>query len=197
MKPTEEYNDIGGLDQQIQELAEAIVLPLTHKDRFQKLGIRPPKGVLLYGPPGMGKTLMAHACAAQTDANFLQLTGPQLNQTYFGKGAQLLHDAFLLAKEKAPCIIFIDELDAISSKQFGSEKGGERQVQHTSFELLKQLDGFGSDDRIKIHSRTMNVHPNVNFEELACLTNGCNGAQLKAVCVEAGMLALRRDATEV
>nr|CAD1827721.1 unnamed protein product [Ananas comosus var. bracteatus] len=212
MKPTEEYNDIGGLDQQ---------------DRFQKLGIRLPKGVLLYGPPGMGKTLMAHACAAQTDANFLQLTGPQLNQTYFGKGAQLLRDAFLLAKEKAPCIIFIDELDAIAS----TEKGGERQVQHTSFELLKQLDGFGSDDRIKvtdildpallrsgrldrkiefphpsekariqilhIHSRTMNVHPDVNFEEMACLTNGCNGAQLKAVCVEAGMLALHRDATEV
>ncbi|KAL6552291.1 TATA-binding protein [Orobanche hederae] len=79
-KPTEDYNDIGGLEKQIQELVEAIVLPMTHQDRFQKLGIRPPKGVLLYGPPGTGKTLMARACAAQTNATFLKLAGPQLVQ---------------------------------------------------------------------------------------------------------------------
>ncbi|KAG5549122.1 hypothetical protein RHGRI_014481 [Rhododendron griersonianum] len=102
--------------QQIQELVEAIVLPMTHKERFQKLGIRPPKGVLLYGPPGTGKTLMARACAAQTNATFLKLAGPQLVQMFIGDGAKLVDDAFQLAKEKSPCIIFIDEIDAIGTK---------------------------------------------------------------------------------
>ncbi|PKU85629.1 26S protease regulatory subunit 6A like [Dendrobium catenatum] len=117
-KPTEDYSDIGGLEKQIQELVEAIVLPMTHKDRFQKLGIRPPKGVLLYGPPGTGKTLMARACAAQTNATFLKLAGPQLVQMFIGDGAKLVRDAFQLAKEKSPCIIFIDEIDAIGTKRF-------------------------------------------------------------------------------
>ncbi|CAN6202359.1 unnamed protein product [Urochloa humidicola] len=236
-KPTEDYNDIGGLEKQIQELVEAIVLPMTHKDRFQRLGIRPPKGVLLYGPPGTGKTLMARACAAQTNATFLKLAGPQLVQMFIGDGAKLVRDAFQLAKEKAPCIIFIDEIDAIGTKRFDSEVSGDREVQRTMLELLNQLDGFSSDERIKviaatnradildpalmrsgrldrkiefphpseeararilqIHSRKMNVNPDVNFEELARSTDDFNGAQLKAVCVEAGMLALRRDATEV
>ncbi|XP_078182770.1 26S proteasome regulatory subunit 6A homolog [Carex rostrata] len=236
-KPTEDYNDIGGLEKQIQELVEAIVLPMTHKDRFQKLGIRPPKGVLLYGPPGTGKTLMARACAAQTNATFLKLAGPQLVQMFIGDGAKLVRDAFQLAKDKAPCIIFIDEIDAIGTKRFDSEVSGDREVQRTMLELLNQLDGFSSDERIKviaatnradildpallrsgrldrkiefphptedararilqIHSRKMNVNPDVNFEELARSTDDFNGAQLKAVCVEAGMLALRRDATEV
>ncbi|PSS19608.1 26S protease regulatory subunit 6A like [Actinidia chinensis var. chinensis] len=222
---------------EIQELVEAIVLPMTHKERFQKLGIRPPKGVLLYGPPGTGKTLMARACAAQTNATFLKLAGPQLVQMFIGDGAKLVRDAFQLAKEKSPCIIFIDEIDAIGTKRFDSEVSGDREVQRTMLELLNQLDGFSSDGRIKviaatnradildpalmrsgrldrkiefphpteeararilqIHSRKMNVHPDVNFEELALSTDDFNGAQLKAVCVEAGMLALRRDATEV
>ncbi|KAG8364023.1 hypothetical protein BUALT_Bualt19G0083100 [Buddleja alternifolia] len=222
---------------EIQELVEAIVLPMTHKERFQKLGVRPPKGVLLYGPPGTGKTLMARACAAQTNATFLKLAGPQLVQMFIGDGAKLVRDAFQLAKEKSPCIIFIDEIDAIGTKRFDSEVSGDREVQRTMLELLNQLDGFSSDDRIKviaatnradildpalmrsgrldrkiefphpteeararilqIHSRKMNVHPDVNFEELARSTDDFNGAQLKAVCVEAGMLALRRDATEV
>ncbi|KAG6406352.1 hypothetical protein SASPL_133952 [Salvia splendens] len=195
-KPTEDYNDVGGLEKQAK-LVEAIVLPMTHKERFQKLGVRPPKGVLLYGPPGTGKTLMARACAAQTNATFLKLAGPQLVQMFIGDGAKLVRDAFQLAKEKSPCIIFIDEIDAIGTKRFDSEVSGDREVQRTMLELLNQLDGFSSDDRIKIHSRKMNVHPDVNFEELARSTDDFNGAQLKAVCVEAGMLALRRDATEV
>ncbi|PNX76722.1 26S protease regulatory subunit 6a-like protein, partial [Trifolium pratense] len=148
-KPTEDYNDIGGLEKQIQELVEAIVLPMTHKERFQKLGIRPPKGVLLYGPPGTGKTLMARACAAQTNATFLKLAGPQLVQMFIGDGAKLVRDAFQLAKEKSPCIIFIDEIDAIGTKRFDSEVSGDREVQRTMLELLNQLDGFSSDDRIK------------------------------------------------
>ncbi|KHN43305.1 26S protease regulatory subunit 6A like [Glycine soja] len=180
-KPTEDYNDIGGLEKQIQEWVETIVLPITHKERFQKFGVGPPKGVLLYGPPGTGKTLIARACAAQTNATFLKLAGYK----YALVLAKLVRDAFQLAKEKSPCIIFMDEIDAIGTKRFDSEVSGDRELQRTMLELLNQLDGFSSDDRVKIHSRKMNVHPDVN------------AAQLKAVCVEAGMLALCRDATEV
>merc|ERR1712212_441972 len=117
-RPTEQYSDVGGLDKQIQELIEAVVLPMTHKERFINLGIQPPKGVLLYGPPGTGKTLLARACAAQTKSTFLKLAGPQLVQMFIGDGAKLVRDAFALAKEKAPAIIFIDELDAIGTKRF-------------------------------------------------------------------------------
>ncbi|CAN1355921.1 26S proteasome regulatory subunit 6A homolog A [Linum perenne] len=212
-KPTEDYNDIGGLEKQIQELVEAIVLPMTHKERFQKLGIRPPKGILLYGPPGTGKTLMARACAAQTNATFLKLAGPQLVQMFIGDGAKLVRDAFQLAKEKSPCIIFIDEIDAIGTKRF--DRYADLQViaaTNRADILDPALMRSGRLDRkiefphpteearsriLQIHSRKMNVHPDVNFEELARSTDDFNGAQLKAVCVEAGMLALRRDATEV
>uniref|UniRef100_A0A914DL92 AAA+ ATPase domain-containing protein n=1 Tax=Acrobeloides nanus TaxID=290746 RepID=A0A914DL92_9BILA len=236
-RPTEQYSDIGGCDKQIQELIEAIVLPMEHKDKFLNLGIQPPKGVLLYGPPGTGKTMMARAVAAQTKSTFLKLAGPQLVQMFIGDGAKLVRDAFALAKEKAPAIIFIDELDAIGTKRFDSEKAGDREVQRTMLELLNQLDGFQPNDDIKviaatnrvdvldpallrsgrldrkvelplpneeararimrIHSRKMNVHKDVNFEELARCTDDFNGAQCKAVCVEAGMIALRRDAIEV
>ncbi|EAT46279.1 AAEL002508-PA [Aedes aegypti] len=236
-RPTEQYSDIGGLDKQIQELIEAVVLPMTHKDKFKNLGIHPPKGVLLYGPPGTGKTLLARACAAQTKSTFLKLAGPQLVQMFIGDGAKLVRDAFALAKEKSPAIIFIDELDAIGTKRFDSEKAGDREVQRTMLELLNQLDGFSSTADIKviaatnrvdildpallrsgrldrkiefphpneeararimqIHSRKMNVSPDVNFEELARSTDDFNGAQCKAVCVEAGMIALRRSAVAV
>ena len=224
-RPTEKYGDIGGLDKQIEELIEAVVLPMTHKDRFENLGIHPPKGVLLYGPPGTGKTLLARACAAQTKSTFLKLAGPQLVQMFIGDGAKLVRDAFALAKEKAPAIIFIDELDAIGTKRFDSEKAGDREVQRTMLELLNQLDGFQPNSDIKviaatnrvdildpallrsgrldrkiefphpneeararimqIHSRKMNVSKDVNFEELSRCTDDFNGAQCKAVCIEA------------
>merc|ERR1711966_218992 len=226
-KPTEEYSDVGGLDKQIEELTEAIVLPMTHKERFENLGIRPPKGLLLHGPPGTGKTLMARACAAQTKATFLKLAGPQLVQMFIGDGAKMIRDAFELAKEKAPAIIFIDELDAIGTKR-GSGEGETREVHRTMLELLNQLDGFsqnsdikviaatnrpdildpallrsGSLDRkielplpneeararvMKIHSKKMHVNmDDVNFEEISRSTPDFNGAQVKAVTVEAGM----------
>lgn len=144
---------------------------MTHKERFENLGIQPPKGVLLYGPPGTGKilffqlfkkvklfcvfffkgkTLLARACAAQTKSTFLKLAGPQLVQMFIGDGAKLVRDAFALAKEKAPAIIFIDELDAIGTKRFDSEKAGDREVQRTMLELLNQLDGFSSTADIKV-----------------------------------------------
>ena len=138
-KPTEDYTDIGGLDKQIQELIEAVVLPMTHAERFTAIGIRAPKGVLLYGPPGTGKTLLARACAKNTDAVFLKLAGPQLVQMYIGDGAKMVRDAFDLAKEKIQkegrkgAIIFIDELDAIGTKRYGGEQSGDREVLFISY----------------------------------------------------------------
>lgn len=236
-RPTEQYTDIGGLDVQIQELVEAIVLPMTHKDRFIAMGIQAPKGCLMYGPPGTGKTLLARACAAQTNATFLKLGATQLVQMFIGDGARLVRDAFALAKEKQPTIIFIDELDAIGTKRFDSDKAGDREVQRTMLELLNQLDGFEPNDNIKIiaatnrvdtldpallrsgrldrkiefpmpdqeararimqiHARKMTVDPDVNYEEIAKCADDFNGAQCKAICVEAGMIALRRGASEI
>jgi 26S proteasome regulatory subunit T5 len=238
-RPTDQYSDIGGADKQIQEMVEAIVLPMTHAERFKNIGIVPPKGVLLHGPPGTGKTMMARACAAATNATFLKLAGPQLVQMFIGDGAKIVRDAFVLAAEKQPAIIFIDELDAIGSKRSsGGELSGVREVQRTMLELLNQLDGFTSNTLVKviaatnrpdtldpallrsgrldrkielpppnedsrarilqIHSRRMNVNnDDVNYGELARCTDDFNGAQLKAVCVEAGMEALRRGATEL
>lgn len=191
----------------------------------------------MYGPPGTGKTLLARACAAQTDATFLKLAGPQLVQMFIGDGAKLVRDCFALAKEKAPSIIFIDELDAVGTKRFDSDKSGDREVQRTMLELLNQLDGFASDDRVKvlaatnrvdvldpallrsgrldrkiefplpneearaqilrIHSRKMTVDEGVNWPELARSTDEFGGAQLKAVCVEAGMIALRNGHSKI
>lgn len=236
-KPTETYSDIGGLDKQIEELDEAVVSPMKQSDKFKKIGIKAPKGALMYGPPGTGKTLLARACAAQTNATFLKLAAPQLVQMFIGDGAKLVRDAFALAKEKAPAIIFIDELDAIGTKRFDSDKSGDREVQRTMLELLNQLDGFGSDDRVKvlaatnrvdvldpallrsgrldrkiefplpteearagilqIHSRQMTVDNSINWQELARSTDEFNGAQLKAVCVEAGMIALRSGKSKI
>jgi 26S proteasome regulatory subunit T5 len=159
-KPIEEYSDIGGCDKQINELIEAVVLPMTHAEMFTSIGVRPPKGVLLHGPPGTGKTLLARACAKQTDAIFLKLAGPQLVQMFIGDGAKLVRDAFELAKEKiksgnkSGAIVFIDELDAIGTKRFGGEQSGDREVQRTMLELLSQLDGFSSDEKIKVIAAT-------------------------------------------
>ncbi|KAF7506148.1 26S proteasome regulatory subunit 6A [Endocarpon pusillum] len=236
-KPTEKYGDVGGLDKQMDELVEAVVWPMKEAERFKKIGIKAPKGALMYGPPGTGKTLLARACAAETNATFLKLAGPQLVQMFIGDGAKLVRDCFALAKEKAPSIIFIDELDAVGTKRFDSEKSGDREVQRTMLELLNQLDGFASDDRVKvlaatnrvdvldpallrsgrldrkiefplpneearaqilrIHSRKMTVDDAVNWGELARSTDEFGGAQLKAVCVEAGMIALRQGKNKI
>ncbi|KNH06009.1 hypothetical protein XU18_3066 [Perkinsela sp. CCAP 1560/4] len=232
-KPKDTFSSLGGLENQIREIIEAVVLPITEKERYQKIGIKPPKGVLLYGPPGTGKTQLARACAAQSGCVFLKLAAPQLVQMYIGDGAKIVRDAFELAKQKAPAIIFIDELDAIGIRRSDNDQHGEREVQRTMLELLSQLDGFHSQDDIKvlaatnridvldpallrsgrldrkvefplpdeharaeilkIHAQKMKVDVNVNFTELARCCPDMNGAQLKAVCIEAGMLAIRRD----
>lgn len=237
-RPSEDYSDIGGLDKQIEELIEAVVLPMKQADKFTNLGVKPPKGALMYGPPGTGKTLLARACAARSGATFLKLAAPQLVQMFIGDGAKLVRDAFSLAKERSPTIIFIDELDAIGTKRFDSDKSGDREVQRTMLELLNQMDGFGSDDRVKIlaatnrvdtldpallrsgrldrkiefplpseearesvlkiHARKLNCdNSSVNWRELARSTDEFNGAQLKAVTVEAGMIALRNGKSTI
>ena len=237
-KPTEKYSDMGGVDKQIQELEEAIVIPLEKKYLFDAIGIKPPKGVLMFGPPGTGKTMLARAVAARVKATFLKLGGSQLVQSYIGDGAKMVRDAFDLAREKAPTIIFIDEIDAIGLKRNTGDQHGGKEVQRTMLELLNQLDGFSSTDDVKviaatnradvldpallrsgrldrkiefpmpneegrakilqIHSRKMHYNnKTIDFKEFARMTDDFNGAMLKAVCVEAGMIALRRGGSEV
>ncbi|KAL4689622.1 hypothetical protein H8959_012413 [Pygathrix nigripes] len=152
-RPMEQYSDNGGLDKQIQELVVAIFLSMNHNEKFENLGIQP----LMYGPPGMGKTLLAWACRAQTKTTFLKLAGPQLVQMFTGDGARPVRDAFALAKEKAPSIIFTDELDVIGTKHFNSEKSGDGEVQRTMLELLNQLDGFQPNTQVKVIAVTNRV----------------------------------------
>ena len=153
-KPTEKYTDMGGVDKQIQELEEAIVFPLEKKHLFDAIGIKPPKGVLMFGPPGTGKTMLARAVAARVKATFLKLAGSQLVQAYIGDGAKMVRDAFALAREKAPTIVFIDEIDAVGLKRSGGDGHGGNEVQRTMLELLNQLDGFSSNDDVKVIAAT-------------------------------------------
>ena len=232
-KPTITYDDIGGLKDQMLELREAVEDPLLRPELYKKVGIEPPKGVLLVGPPGTGKTLMAKAVANATQATFIRLVGSELVQKYIGEGARLVRELFDLAKEKAPSIVFIDELDSVGAKRLDGSTSGDREVQRTLMQLLSELDGFtpmsnvkiigatnrpdilddallrpGRFDRIveiglpdqdgrteifKIHTSYMNVADDVDPKKLAELTDGSSGAEIKSICTEAGMLAIRDD----
>lgn len=235
--PEETYENIGGLEPQIEEIREAVELPLTKPHLFEKVGISPPKGVLLHGPPGTGKTLLARAVAHHTNAHFLRVVGSELVQKYIGEGARLVRELFDLAKQKAPSIIFIDEIDAIGAHRNDSTTSGDREVQRTLMQLLAEMDGFedrgdvkiiaatnridildrallrpGRFDRmiaiplpdyqgrlaiLKIHTRNMNLSEDVNLSEVARLTEGKNGADLRAICMEAGMFAIRMERDSV
>lgn len=148
--PNVTYSDIGGLDMQKQEIREAVELPLTHRDLYQQIGIDPPKGVLLYGPPGTGKTLLAKAVAHHTSASFIAVVGSEFVQKYLGEGPRMVRDTFRLAREHAPAIIFIDEVDAIATKRFDAEHGSDREVQRVLMELLAQMDGFDQNTSVKV-----------------------------------------------
>jgi proteasome regulatory subunit len=230
-KPDISYDDIGGLKEQMLELREAVEDPLLRPELYEKVGIEPPKGVLLVGPPGTGKTLMAKAVANATNATFIRMVGSELVQKYIGEGARLVRELFELAKEKAPSIIFIDELDSVGAKRLDVTTSGDREVQRTLMQLLSELDGFTPTSNIKIigatnrpdilddallrpgrfdrivdvglpdhdarqqiftiHLRRMNIAEEVSPNKLADLTEGTSGAEIKSICTEAGMLAIR------
>ncbi|KAJ3338196.1 ATPase of 26S proteasome regulatory subunit 4 [Gonapodya sp. JEL0774] len=235
--PTESYADVGGLEQQIQEIKEAVELPLTHPELYEEMGIKPPKGVILYGVPGTGKTLLAKAVANQTSATFLRVVGSELIQKYLGDGPKLVRELFRVAEENAPSIVFIDEIDAIGTKRYESTSGGEREIQRTMLELLNQLDGFDSRGDVKvimatnriesldpalirpgridrkiefpmpdvktrrrifgIHTGRMQLAEDVDLEEFVMAKDDLSGADIKAVCTEAGLLALRERRMKV
>merc|ERR1711935_481740 len=235
--PTETFADIGGLEQQIQEIKEAVELPLTHPELYEDIGIRPPKGVILYGVPGTGKTLLAKAVANSTSATFLRMVGSELIQKYLGDGPKLVRELFRVAEENAPSIVFIDEIDAVGTKRYDSQSGGEKEIQRTMLELLNQLDGFdahvdvkvimatnkiesldpalirpGRIDRkiefpapdqktrrhiFQIHTSKMSLSTDVNLEEFVMQKAELAGADIKACCTEAGLLALRERRMKV
>ncbi|KAL6761924.1 26S protease regulatory subunit 6B [Haematococcus lacustris] len=149
-KPDVSYSDIGGYDIQKQEIKEAVELPLTHAGLYQQLGIDPPRGVLLYGPPGTGKTMLAKAVAHHTTASFIRVVGSEFVQKYLGEGPRMVRDVFRLAKENAPAIIFIDEVDAIATARFDAQTGADREVQRILMELLNQMDGFDQTVNVKV-----------------------------------------------
>merc|ERR1719223_1646993 len=149
-KPDVRYEDIGGMDVQKQEVREAVELPLTHFNLYQQIGIDPPRGVLMYGPPGTGKTMLAKAVANATTAKFIRVVGSEFVQKYLGEGPRMVRDVFRLARDNAPAIIFIDEVDAIGTKRFDSQTGADREVQRILLELLNQMDGFDQDTSVKV-----------------------------------------------
>jgi len=155
--PDSTYDMVGGLDKQIREIKEVIELPIKHPELFESLGVAQPKGVLLYGPPGTGKTLLAHAVAHHTDCTFIRVSGAELVQKYIGEGSRMVRELFVMAREAAPSIIFMDEIDSIgSARQEGSE-GGDSEVQRTMLELLNQLDGFEPAMNIKVIMATNRI----------------------------------------
>ncbi|MFB6234107.1 MAG: proteasome-activating nucleotidase [Halopenitus sp.] len=235
--PDVTYEDIGGLEEQMQEVRETVEMPLKQPDMFDEVGIQPPSGVLLYGPPGTGKTMLAKAVANQTDATFIKMAGSELVHKFIGEGAKLVRDLFEVARENEPAVLFIDEIDAIASKRTDSKTSGDAEVQRTMMQLLSEMDGFdergevriiaatnrfdmldpailrpGRFDRLievpkpntdgreiifQIHTRKMNVADDVDFVKLAEMAEEASGADIKAICTEAGMFAIRDDRTEI
>eukprot|EP00210_Caulerpa_lentillifera_P001357 g1305.t1 len=157
--PDSTYDVIGGLDQQIKEIKEVIELPIKHPELFDALGVAQPKGVLLYGPPGTGKTLLARAVAHHTDCTFIRVSGSELVQKYIGEGSRMVRELFVMAREHAPSIIFMDEVDSIGSTRIegGGSGGGDSEVQRTMLELLNQLDGFEATNKIKVLMATNRI----------------------------------------
>ncbi|WP_267640857.1 proteasome-activating nucleotidase Pan2 [Haloarchaeobius amylolyticus] len=148
------YDDIGGIDEQVREVREAVEEPLIDPEKFAEVGIEPPSGVLLYGPPGTGKTMLAKAVANETDATFIKMAGSELVRKFIGEGSRLVRDLFELANEREPAIIFIDEIDAIASKRTESKTSGDAEVQRTMMQLLSEMDGFEARGNIRIIAAT-------------------------------------------
>ncbi|OUC45023.1 26S proteasome subunit P45 family protein [Trichinella nativa] len=227
------YTMIGGLAEQIRQLREVVELPLTNPDLFIRVGIDPPKGCLLYGPPGTGKTLLARAVASQLECNFLKVVSSAIVDKYIGESARMIREMFNYARDHQPCIIFMDEIDAIGGRRFSEGTSADREIQRTLMELLNQMDGFdalgkvkiimatnrpdtldpallrpGRLDRkieiplpneqarldiIKIHAKPITKKGIIDFESVVKLSDGFSGADLRNVCTEAGLLAIRGE----
>jgi proteasome regulatory subunit len=234
--PDMTFDHVGGLEKEIEEVREAVEYPLTKPEIFARVGVEPPKGILLYGPPGTGKTLIAKAVAHEAKATFIRMSGSELVHKYIGEGAQLVRELFSLAREKAPTIVFIDEIDAVGSTRTNDGTSGSAEVQRTLMQLLAEMDGFdnrgdvrimaatnrvdmldpallrpGRFDRViaiplpdkagrkailKIHSKKMTLI-NVDLDRIVEMTENATGADLQAVCREAGMMAVRKEAAGV
>lgn len=237
-KPQVSWTDIGGLTEEIQEVREVIEMPLKKPEVFKKIGIEPPKGILLHGPPGTGKTLLGKAVAAETNSTFIEIVGSELVQKFIGEGAKQIKEIFNLAREKAPAVIFIDEIDSIAAKRIEIGTSGEREVQRTFMQLLSEIDGFDTLGNIKIigctnridildpavtrpgrldrlievkapdakgieqiftiHTKHMTLDTKTKKQTLtlAKKMEGFSGAEIKAVCTEAGYFAIRRNKTK-
>jgi len=227
------FSDIGGLNEQIRELREVIELPLTNPELFIRVGIKAPKGVLLYGPPGTGKTLLAKALACNINATFLKVVASAIVDKYIGESARIIREMFGFAKDHQPCVIFMDEIDAIGGSRFSEGTSADREIQRTLMELLNQMDGFedqgqvkmvmatnrpdildpallrpGRLDRkieipepnetqrleiLKIHSASITKRGDIDFESVVKLADGLNGADMRNICTEAGLFAIRND----
>lgn len=227
------FADIGGLNEQVRELREVIELPLTNPELFIRVGIKAPKGVLLYGPPGTGKTLLARALASNINATFLKVVASAIVDKYIGESARIIREMFGFAKDHQPCVIFMDEIDAIGGSRFSEGTSADREIQRTLMELLNQMDGFeeqgqvkmvmatnrpdildpallrpGRLDRkieipepnetqrleiLKIHAANITKRGDIDFESVVKLADGLNGADMRNVCTEAGLFAIRSD----
>jgi proteasome regulatory subunit len=152
--PQVSYTDIGGLDEQMNEVRETVEMPLIKPDAFEEVGIEPPSGVLLHGPPGTGKTMLAKAVANETDATFIKMAGSELVHKFIGEGAKLVRDLFEVARAHEPAVLFIDEIDAIASKRTESKTSGDAEVQRTMMQLLSEMDGFEDRGEIRIIAAT-------------------------------------------
>ena len=232
-KPELSWDSIGGLKKEIREIQEVVELPLKKPELFTKVGIKPPKGILLYGPPGTGKTLLAKAVAASTGSTFIEVVGSELVQKFIGEGAKLVKEVFELAREKAPSIVFIDEIDSLAANRIELGTSGEREVQRTFMQFLAEMDGFkpldnvkiigctnrkdildpailrpgrldrhieigppdvdGVEQIIKIHTKKMKLSKGLKVKELAKELEGMTGAEIRAVCTEAGYSAIREN----
>lgn len=227
------YAEIGGLQEQIRELREVVELPLLNPELFLRVGITPPKGCLLYGPPGTGKTLLARAVASQLDCSFLKVVSSAIVDKYIGESARMIREMFAYARDHEPCIIFMDEIDAIGGRRFSEGTSADREIQRTLMELLNQMDGFdtlgkvkiimatnrpdtldpallrpgrldrkieislpneqGRLDILKIHALPIAKRGDIDYEAVVKLSDGFNGADLRNVCTEAGMFAIRAE----